>query len=105
MQAAVKKALDAQPRVHRLLTDEIPDLLDDLVALRTKTETVAGYKVTVQMNALGAGERQGRRRSTLRDIIAQSLGHYGTLKSGGYRLRWTIWVAVAIFYGLARINT
>jgi hypothetical protein len=63
--------------VRCVLPGEIPALLDERVAPRVTIETGAGYKVSVQVNAPGAGEDRGRRKSALREIIARSLERSG----------------------------
>lgn len=78
MRTAVGKALDeAQAsRAHCLLADEIPAFLDALARPEVSTQTVAGYKVKVQVNTPGPEEGQ-RQRKTLKEIIARSLGRGG----------------------------
>ncbi len=75
MRTAVGKALDEEQvrRAHCLLADEIPAFLDQLARPHANTETVAGYKVKVQVTAPTTGGDQGQRK-TIREIIARSLG-------------------------------
>jgi Type IV secretion-system coupling protein DNA-binding domain len=75
LRSAVHEALDeAQAeRVHCLVAEEVPELLDQLGTPSPTTNTVAGYKVKVQFNAPASAERQGR-LATVREIISRSLG-------------------------------